>query len=589
MTDIQIWTLVFVVITFSLYIYIAYRSRVKDTKGFYVAGGGVPAPANGAAIAADWMSAASFISLAGIVAFATNGYAGSAYLMGWTGGYVLLALLLAPYLRKFGKYTVPDFVGDRYNETARLIAVIAVILISITYVAGQMAGVGIVFSRFVGVSLEVGVVIGMVIVFFYAVLGGMKGITWTQVAQYSVLIVAYLIPAFAISSSLTGMVVPQIGFGEVVGQLDAIQADLGFASYTGALEGEALRNMFLLTVALMAGTAGLPHVIVRFYTAKNVRAARYSALWALFFISLLYVSAPAIGAFSKFNIINPGGENGLNGIPIADTPPWYDNWADVGLIDVNDFNGNGIIDLNADAVPAADAVPGQFGELIINNDIVVLATPEIAGLPAPVVGLVAAGGLAAALSTASGLLLAISSAVANDVYYKRINPQATEARQVTAGRIAIAGAILVAGYFGINPPAFVAQVVAIAFGLAASALFPIIVLGIFWKKTTAMGAAAGLSAGFGFTFIYVITTVKIVGDAPLTDPWFFDIPATSIGAIGLLINFVVTIAVSTFTPKPTPVMQELIEEIRYPGKSKLVEAHLTGAIDDEKLHGEGHK
>jgi cation/acetate symporter len=587
-TDIQIWTLVFVVITFSLYIYIAYRSRVKDTKGFYVAGGGVPAPANGAAIAADWMSAASFISLAGIVAFSAKGYGGSAYLMGWTGGYVLLALLLAPYLRKFGKYTVPDFVGDRYNETARLIAVIAVILISITYVAGQMAGVGIVFSRFVGVSLEVGVVIGMVIVFFYAVLGGMKGITWTQVAQYSVLIVAYLIPAFAISSSLTGMVVPQIGFGEVVGQLDAIQAELGFESYTGALQGDSLRNMFLLTVALMAGTAGLPHVIVRFYTAKNVRAARYSALWALFFISLLYVSAPAIGAFSKFNIINPGGENGLNGIAIADTPPWYDNWADVGLISVNDFNGNGIIDLNADAVPTADAVPGQFGELIINNDIVVLATPEIAGLPAPIVGLVAAGGLAAALSTASGLLLAISSAVANDVYYKRINPQATEARQVMAGRIAIAGAILVAGYFGINPPAFVAQVVAIAFGLAASALFPIIVLGIFWKKTTAMGAAAGLTAGFGFTFIYVITTVKIVGDAPLTDPWFLGIPATSIGAIGLLINFVVTIAVSTFTPKPTPVMQELIEEIRYPGKSKLVEAHLTGAIDDEKLHGEGH-
>ena len=589
MTDIQIWTLVFVVITFSLYIYIAYRSRVKDTKGFYVAGGGVPAPANGAAIAADWMSAASFISLAGIVAFSAKGYGGSAYLMGWTGGYVLLALLLAPYLRKFGKYTVPDFVGDRYNETARLIAVIAVILISITYVAGQMAGVGIVFSRFVGVSLEVGVVIGMVIVFFYAVLGGMKGITWTQVAQYSVLIVAYLIPAFAISSSLTGMVVPQIGFGEVVGQLDAIQAELGFESYTGALQGDSLRNMFLLTVALMAGTAGLPHVIVRFYTAKNVRAARYSALWALFFISLLYVSAPAIGAFSKFNIINPGGENGLNGIAIADTPPWYDNWADVGLISVNDFNGNGIIDLNADAVPTADAVPGQFGELIINNDIVVLATPEIAGLPAPIVGLVAAGGLAAALSTASGLLLAISSAVANDVYYKRINPQATEARQVMAGRIAIAGAILVAGYFGINPPAFVAQVVAIAFGLAASALFPIIVLGIFWKKTTAMGAAAGLTAGFGFTFIYVITTVKIVGDAPLTDPWLFSIPATSIGAIGLLINFVVTIAVSTFTPKPTPVMQELIEEIRYPGKTKLVEAHLTGAIDDEKLHGEGHQ
>jgi cation/acetate symporter len=587
MTDIQLWTLVFVVSTFALYIYIAARSRVKDTKGFYVAGGGVPAPANGAAIAADWMSAASFISLAGIVAFSTNGYAGSAYLMGWTGGYVLLALLLAPYLRKFGKYTVPDFVGDRYNETARLIAVVAVILISVTYVAGQMAGVGIVFSRFLGVGIEWGVLIGMVIVFFYAVLGGMKGITWTQVAQYSVLIVAYLIPAFAISSTLTGNVVPQIGFGEVVGQLDAIQADLGFAGYTEALNGNALRDMFLLTVALMAGTAGLPHVIVRFYTAKDVRAARYSALWALFFISLLYVSAPAIGAFSKFNIINPDSENGLNGVAVEQTPDWFNNWAEVGLISVTDANANGIIDLNADAVAPADAVLGQFGELVINNDIVVLATPEIAGLPAPIVGLVAAGGLAAALSTASGLLLAISSAIANDVYYKKINPQATEARQVQAGRIAIAGAILVAGYFGVNPPAFVAQVVAIAFGLAASALFPIIVLGIFWKKTTAMGAASGLLAGFGFTFIYVVTTVKIVGEAPLTDPWLFDIPATSIGAIGLLINFVVTIGVSLFTPKPTPLMQELIEEIRYPGKSKLVEAHLTGAIDEEDLHG-GH-
>jgi len=586
-SQIQLWTLVFVVLTFSLYIYIAYRSRVKDTKGFYVASGGVPAPANGAAIAADWMSAASFISLAGIVAFTTNGYFGSAYLMGWTGGYVLLALLLAPYLRKFGKYTVPDFVGDRYNETARLIAVVAVIIISITYVAGQMAGVGIVFSRFLGVGLEWGVLIGMVIVFFYAVLGGMKGITWTQVAQYTVLIIAYLIPAFAISSTLTGNVVPQIGFGEIVSQLDAIQADLGFASYSGALEGDALRNMFLLTIALMCGTAGLPHVIVRFYTAKNVRAARYSALWALFFIALLYVSAPAIGAFSKFNIIDPDSAEGLNGIAIADTPEWYDNWNEVGLIDVNDFNDNGIIDLNADAVPADDAVPGQFGELIINNDIVVLATPEIAGLPAPVVGLVAAGGLAAALSTASGLLLAISSAVANDVYYKRINPRATEQRQVLAGRIAIAGAILVAGYFGINPPAFVAQVVAIAFGLAASALFPIIVLGIFWKKTTAIGAASGLIAGFGFTFIYVITTVRLAGDAPLTDPWFFDIPATAIGAVGLIINFVVTILVSLFTPKPTPLMQELIEEVRYPGKTKLVEAHLTGKIEDEDLHGGG--
>ncbi len=586
MSDIQLWTLVFVIITFSLYIYIAYRSRVKDTKGFYVAGGGVPAPANGAAIAADWMSAASFISLAGIVAFATNGYFGSAYLMGWTGGYVLLALLLAPYLRKFGKYTVPDFVGDRYNETARLIAVVATIMISLTYVAGQMAGVGIVFSRFLGVGLEWGVAIGMVIVFFYAVLGGMKGITWTQVAQYSVLIVAYLIPAFAISSALTGNPMPQIGFGEVVTKLDEIQADLGFAGYTAALEGEALRNMFLLTMALMAGTAGLPHVIVRFYTAKNVRAARFSALWALFFIALLYTTAPAIGAFSKFNIINPGGENGLNQVAIAETPSWYNNWADVGLISVDDVNGNGIIDLAMSAQPAEPAA-GQFGELVINNDIVVLATPEIAGLPAPIVGLVAAGGLAAALSTASGLLLAISSAVANDVYYKRINPSASEGNQVLAGRIAIAGAILVAGYFGVNPPAFVAQVVAIAFGLAASALFPIIVLGIFWKRTSAVGAATGLAAGFGFTFLYVVTTVPLIGDTAPTTPWLLNIPATAIGAVGMIINFVVTILVSLVTKPPTPVMQELIEEIRYPGKTQLVEAHLSGGIEEDELHGEG--
>ena len=582
MSQIQLWTLVFVILTFSLYIYIAFRSRVKETKGFYVAGGGVPAPANGAAVAADWMSAASFISMAGLIAIASNGYFGSAYLMGWTGGYVLLALLLAPYLRKFGKYTVPDFVGDRYNETARLIAVVATIIISLTYVMGQMRGVGIVFSRYLGVEIVWGVVIGMIIVFFYAVLGGMKGITWTQVAQYSVLIVAYLIPAFAIASQLTGNVVPQISFGEITGQLNVLQAELGFPEYTGALEGDALRNLFLLTLALMCGTAGLPHVIVRFYTAKNVRAARYSALWALFFIALLYTTAPAIGAFSKYNIIDQ-----LDGSSVTETPQWVQNWEDAGLITIDDANGNGTIQLAADAQPEG-APPFQLGELQIDGDIVVLATPEIAGLPAPIVGLVAAGGLAAALSTASGLLLAISSAAANDVYYKRINPQASEKAQLRAGRIAMGVAILAAGYFGINPPALIGQVVAIAFGLACSALFPVIVLGIFWKRTNAIGAAAGITVGFGFTLVYVVTTVSLFGNSVL-DPWFFSIPATAIGAIGMIFNFIVTIVVSLLTKPPTAVMQELVEEIRYPGKTKLVEAHLAGAIDEEKLHGEeGH-
>ena len=578
MSQIQLWTLVFVVVTFSLYIYIAFRSRVKETKGFYVAGGGVPAPANGAAVAADWMSAASFISMAGLIAIASNGYFGSAYLMGWTGGYVLLAMLLAPYLRKFGKYTVPDFVGDRYNETARLIAVVATIIISLTYVMGQMRGVGIVFSRYLGVEIVWGVVIGMIIVFFYAVLGGMKGITWTQVAQYSVLIVAYLIPAFAIASQLTGNVVPQISFGEITGQLNVLQAELGFPEYTGALEGDALRNLFLLTLALMCGTAGLPHVIVRFYTAKNVRAARYSALWALFFIALLYTTAPAIGAFSKYNIIDQ-----LDGTPVADVPQWVTNWEDAGLITI-DAGENGIIDLAAAAQPEG-APAYQLGELQIDGDIVVLATPEIAGLPAPIVGLVAAGGLAAALSTASGLLLAISSATANDVYYKRINPQASEKAQLMAGRVAMGVAIIVAGYFGINPPALIGQVVAIAFGLACSALFPVIVLGIFWKRTNAIGAAAGITVGFGFTLVYVVTTVSLFGNSVL-EPWFFSIPATAIGAIGMIFNFIVTIVVSLLTKPPTAVMQELVEEIRYPGKTKLVEAHLAGAIDEEKLHGE---
>jgi cation/acetate symporter len=570
MTAVEAWTLVFVILTFGIYIYIAYASRVSTTSGFYVAEGGIPAPANGAAIAADWMSAASFISLAGIVAFAGNGYGGSVYLMGWTGGYVLLALLLAPYLRKFGKYTIPEFVGDRYSESARLVAVVAAIVVSFVYVAGQMAGVGVVFQRFLGVSTEAGIVIGMVIVFFYAVLGGMKGITWTQVAQYSVLIVAYLIPAVAISTQLTNIPIPQIGFGQILGDLNGLLTDLGFAEYTEAFSQVSMWQMILITAALMFGTAGLPHVIVRFYTAKSVRAARFSALWALFFIALLYTTAPAIGAFSKFNIIDQ-----IQGTAIDNVPSWFTTWSEVGLITVDDVNGDGAINY----APATDAA----NELVINNDIIVLATPEIAGLPAPVVGLVAAGGLAAALSTASGLLLVISSSVANDVYYRRVNRQATEARQLLVGRIAMGGAILVAGFLGINPPGFVAQVVALAFGLAAASFFPILVLGIFWKKCTAAGATAGLVAGLGTTIAYQIWTIDIYGNSA----GLFDIPETGFGTIGMLINFAVTIVVSTFTKKPTPTMQALVEEVRYPGRTQLVEAHATGKLADEQLHGDG--
>jgi cation/acetate symporter len=566
MSDIQLWTLVFVILTFGLYIYIAYASRVSSTSGFYVAGGGIPASANGAAIAADWMSAASFISLAGIVAFSQNGYGGSVYLMGWTGGYVLLALLLAPYLRKFGKFTIPDFVGDRYNESARLVAVLAAIVISFVYVAGQMSGVGLVFQRFLNVGTTTGVIIGMIIVFFYAVLGGMKGITWTQVAQYSVLIVAYLIPAVAISTKLTGMPIPQIGFVELVHTLDELQKDLGFAEYSAAFTQTNMLNMLLMTASLMFGTAGLPHVIVRFYTAKSVRAARFSALWALFFIALLYTTAPAIGVFSKFNFIKQ-----ISGTGIGETPAWFNTWRDVGLITFDDKNGDGIIDY----------LPGAASELVINNDIIVLATPEIAGLPAPVVGLVAAGALAAALSTASGLLLVISSSVANDVYYKRINPQATEARQLMVGRMAMVGAIIIAGYLGIHPPGFVAQVVALAFGLGAASFFPILVLGIFWKKTTAAGATCGIIAGLATTFAYQLWTIDIYGNSD----GIFGISETSFGAVGMMINFAVTIAVSQFTTKPSPVMQELVEEIRYPGRTRLVAAHAEGHLADADVDG----
>jgi cation/acetate symporter len=566
MTDIQTWTLVFVVLTFSIYIYIAYASRVSTTSGFYVASGGIPAPANGAAIAADWMSAASFISMAGIIGLAGNGYGGSVYLMGWTGGYVLLALLLAPYLRKFGKYTIPDFVGDRYSESARLIAVVAAIVVSFVYVAGQMAGVGLVFTRFLGVDTTLGVIIGMAIVFFYAVLGGMKGITWTQVAQYTVLIIAYLIPAFAVSAKVTGIAVPQIGFGSILDELNGLQADLGLGEYTAAFGSTNMLNMVLITAALMFGTAGLPHVIVRFYTAKSVRAARFSALWALFFISLLYTTAPSVAAFSKLQIIQD-----IDGTQVSQVPGWFDTWADVGLItqapETPGAVGAPISELPGDTVL-------NYSDVFVNNDIIVLASPEIGGLPAPIVGLVAAGALAAALSTASGLLLVISSAVANDVYFKKINPAATEARQLMVGRIAMAAAIVVAGYLGINPPGFVAQVVALAFGLAAASFFPVLVLGIFWKNCTAAGATAGMATGLLVTMAYMLWTIDIYGNSD----GIFGIAETGFGTIGMLINFAVTIAVSQFTKKPSPVMQELVEEIRYPGRTELVAKHAQGEV-----------
>jgi cation/acetate symporter len=561
MSSIQAWTLTWVVVTFSFYLYIAFRSRVRDTEGFYVAGHGVPAIANGAAVAADWMSAASFISMAGLIAF--QGYGGSVYLMGWTGGYVLLAVLLAPYLRKFGKYTVPDFVGDRYSETARGVAAVAAIFVSLTYVAGQMRGVGLVFSRYVGIEVfgspvTGGVLIGTAIVFFYAVLGGMKGITWTQVAQYSVLIVAYLIPAVAIAYTLSGNPIPHISFGNIAQDLNGLQQELGFPRYTDPFtaDNRNMLNMLLITGSLMVGTAGLPHIIVRFYTTKTVRDARASAFWALLFIAILYTTAPAVGVFAKTNFIQQ-----IDGAQIAALPQWAQDWQEAGLLTIDDKNGDGVVEYR----PGDVADPESENEITPDQDIMVLANPQIAGLPAIVVGLVAAGGLAAALSTASGLLLVISSSVAHDFYYKRFRPTATEAQQLRAGRIAMAVAICVAAWFGINPPAFVAQVVAFAFGLAAASFFPVIVLGIFWKRTNAAGAVAGMLTGLIVTAAYILATVPdaagpiFFGLTPL-----FGISPEGFGFIGMILNLIVTVVVSRATAPPPQKMMDLIDEIRYP-------------------------
>jgi len=556
---IQFWTTIFIVLSFSVYIYIAWRSRVKETAGFYVAGQGIPTVANGAAVAADWMSAASFISMAGLIAFL--GYDGAIYLMGWTGGYVLLALLLAPYLRKWGKFTVPEFVGDRYSELVRTIAAGAAILISFTYVVGQMRGGGIVFSRFLNLPVAGGVAVAAAIIFTYAVLGGMKGITWTQVAQYTVLIVAYLIPAFAIAQTITGFPIPQISFGSVLAELNALSIEFGLDSYTQPFTARPQIDVFLVTMSLMIGTAGLPHVIIRFYTTKSVRGARYSAFWALLFIALLYSTAPAVGAFAKFNILD-----GVGGTAVTELPEWVDSWEATGLVIVNP---------EVETIESISNNPADEADLTVDNDILVLANPEIAGLPAPVVGLVAAGGMAAAMSTAAGLLLVISSSASHDFYFRRVKKgHASESEKLLVGRLAMAGAVVIAVIGGINPPAFVAQVVAFAFGLGAASFFPTLVLGIFWKRCNAKGAAAGMSVGLLFTATYMIWSLYISPGSTV-----FNISPEGIGTIGALVNFAVAIIVSKSTEPPPEDLMELVENMRYPAVARRGGAPAGPTVD----------
>jgi cation/acetate symporter len=557
--SVMTWTYLIVGASFALYIGIAIWSRVGSTKEYYVAGGGVHPVMNGMATAADWMSAASFISMAGLISF--MGRDGAVYLMGWTGGYVLLALLLAPYLRKFGKYTVPDFIGDRYySDTARLVAVACAVFVSFTYVAGQMRGVGIVFSRFLEVDINTGVIVGMAIVFFYAVLGGMKGITYTQVAQYCVLIFAYLVPAIFISLLMTGHVIPQLGFGSTMAdgtylldKLDGLNTELGFSAYTSGVKSTF--DVFCITAALMVGTAGLPHVIVRFFTVPKVSDARISAGWALLFIALLYTTAPAVAAFARANMIDTiNGPEG-QGVLYAEAPGWIKNWEKTGLIKWEDKNEDGRMFYAKD----------DRNEMAkIDNDIMVLANPEIAGLPAWVIALVAAGGLAAALSTAAGLLLVISSAISHDLLKKVVMPGITEKQELLYARLAAAGAIFVAGYLGINPPGFVAQVVAFAFGLAASSFFPAIILGIFDKRANMQGAIAGMIVGITFTASYIIYFKFVNPAANVAENWLFGVSPEGIGTIGMLLNIAVTYAVSHSTKPPPAEIQDLVDHIRVP-------------------------
>jgi cation/acetate symporter len=585
--DVQIWTYILVGITFALYIGIAIWSRAGSTSEFYVAEGAVNPLTNGMATAADWMSAASFLSMAGLISF--MGYDGTVYLMGWTGGYVLLALLLAPYLRKFGKFTVPDFIGDRYySNTARTIAVICALIVSFTYVAGQMRGVGLVFSKFLEVDIFWGVIIGMAIVFFYAVLGGMKGITYTQVAQYCVLIFAFMVPAFFISMQLTGSPIPQIGFGSTVtdgsgmfllDKLDQLHTELGFAEYTSGTK--SMQDVFFITVALMVGTAGLPHVIVRFFTVPKVKDARISVGYALIFIAILYTTAPAIAVFARTNLIETVSKQ-----PYEEMPPWFSTWEETALLNWVDKNGDGIINYSPGAaivgtpditrngleiqrgsnnqVLLNNEVTANDNELYVDRDIMVLANPEIAGLPAWVAALVAAGGLAAALSTAAGLLLVISTSVSHDLIKKQFNKDISDKAELRYARVAAAVAVLVAGYFGINPPGFVAQVVAIAFGLAAASFFPAIILGIFYKKMNKEGALAGMIAGLVFTMAYIIFFKIAYPEFNTPEYWWFGISPEGIGTLGMLLNLVVALAVGMIYPDPPEEVQEMVEGIRYP-------------------------
>ncbi len=560
---IQAWTYTLVFLSFAIYIGIAIWARAKSTKDFYVAGKGVHPIANGAATAADWMSAASFISMAGLISFL--GRDGSVYLMGWTGGYVLLALLLAPYLRKFGKFTVPDFIGGRYySQTARLVAVVCAIFVSFTYVAGQMRGVGVVFSRFLEVDITLGVFIGMTIVFFYAVMGGMKGITYTQVAQYCILIFAYMVPAIFISVMLTDSVIPQMGFGSTLAdgsglslldKLDKLHVELGFSQYTSG--SKSTIDVFCITAALMVGTAGLPHVIIRFFTVPRVKDARISAGWALLFIAILYTTAPAVAAFARTNFITT-----VHGKSYAEAPNWFKNWEKTGLLTWQDKNGDGKMQYFGENKAQSPGI-GE-NELTVDRDIMVLANPEIAQLPNWVVALVAAGGLAAALSTAAGLLLVISTSISHDLLKKVLMPNITERKELLYARLAAGGAVLVAGHFGANPPGFVAQVVAFAFGLAASSFFPAIILGIFYKRMNKEGAISGMIAGIVFTAGYIIYFKFINPAANTSENWLFGISPEGIGTIGMLLNTTIALVVAKFTASPPDEILKMIDDIRVP-------------------------
>lgn len=562
--DVQLLTYLMVGLSFALYIGIAIASRAASTQEFYVAGGHVHPLANGMATAADWMSAASFISMAGLISF--MGHDGAVFLMGWTGGYVLLALCLAPYLRKFGKFTVPDFIGDRYySQTARTVAVVCTIFISFTYVAGQMRGVGVVFSRFLEVDITTGVIIGMCVVFFYAVLGGMKGITYTQVAQYCVLICAYLVPAIFISLLMTGHVIPQLGFGASVSdgsgvylldKLDGLSTELGFSAYTEGSKSTV--DMLCITVALMVGTAGLPHVIVRFFTVPKVRDARKSAAWALLFITLLYTTAPAVAAFARANMITTINGEDNQGTLYQESPSWIKNWQKTGLISWNDKNDDGRLFYSGD----------ERNEMQIDRDIIVLANPEIAQLPAWVIALVAAGGIAAALSTSAGLLLVISTAISHDLLKRNMMPNISEQQELLYARIAAAVAIVVAGYLGVHPPDYVASVVAFAFGLAASSFFPAIMMGIFNKKMNKEGAITGMLVGISFTFTYIIYFKFMRPELNHAAHWWLGISPEGIGSLGMMLNFLVAVVIAKWTRPAPDTVQLMVEHIRYPTSSK---------------------